>query len=140
VFARAFQVEVNRLAAEQAGRRTEDEVQLKVARRKIGSMIKAIEDGLYQHAMKERMVELEAEKAVLEERLAAAPEPPKIRLHPNLAGPYREKVAALEQALADPALKAESAEIIRSHIGRITLTPNEAGTLDIQLYGDLARI
>jgi hypothetical protein len=68
-------------------------------RRKIASMIRAIEDGLYQPSMKARMVELETEKAALEERLAAAPEPPKVRRHPNLAGLYREKVAPLEQAL-----------------------------------------
>jgi site-specific DNA recombinase len=49
-------------------------------------------------------------------------------------------VAALERALADPAIKAEAAETIRSQIERITLTPNAEGTLDIQLRGDLARI
>jgi site-specific DNA recombinase len=88
--------------------------------------------------MKARMAELEAEKAVLEERLGAAPEL-KVRLHPNLAGMYRQKVAALEQALADPEIKAEAAEIVRSQIERITLTPGEDG-LDVHLYGDLARI
>jgi site-specific DNA recombinase len=77
---------------------------------------------------------------VLEERLAATPEPPKIRLHPNLPGLYREKVAALEQALADPAIKAEAAEIIRSQIERITLTPHAEGGLEVQLHGDLAQI
>ena len=82
--------------------------------------------------MKARMDELEAEKAMLEERLAAAPEPPKIRLHPNLPGLYREKVAALEQALADPAIKAEAAEVIRSLIERITLTPREDGVSAVE--------
>ena len=109
-------------------------------RRKIASLIRAIEDGLYQPSMKARMAELEAEKAALEARLAAAPEPPKVRLHPNLAGLYREKVAALEQALADPEIKAEAAEIVRSQIERITLTPNAEDGLDVHLYGDLARI
>jgi site-specific DNA recombinase len=103
-------------------------------------MIQAIEDGMYQPSMKARMDELEAEKAMLEERLAAAPQPPKVRLHPNLAGLYREKVAALEQALAHPAIKAEAVETIRSHIERITLTPNAEGGLDVHLYGDLAQI
>jgi hypothetical protein len=37
---------------------------------------------------------------------------PKVRLHPNLAGVYRDKVAALEQALADPSIKAEAAEVV----------------------------
>jgi site-specific DNA recombinase len=103
-------------------------------------MIRAIEDGLYQPSMKARMAELEAEKAALEERLATAPELPKIRLHPNLAGMYREKVAALEQALADPEIKAEAMGIVRRQIERITLTPNAEDGLDVHLYGDLARI
>jgi site-specific DNA recombinase len=138
-FARTFHEEVNRLAAEQAQGRAEDEGRLEAVRRRIASMIRAIEDGLYQPSMKARMAELEAEKAALEERLAAAPELPKVRLHPNLAGMYRQKVAALEQALADPEIKAEAAEIVRSQIERITLTPGEDG-LDVHLYGDLARI
>jgi site-specific DNA recombinase len=139
-FARAFQEEVNRLAAEKTRHRAEDEGRLEAVKRKIASLIRAIEDGLYQPSLKARMAELEAEKAGLEERLASTPEPPKIRLHPNLPGLYREKVAALEEALADPAIKAEAAEAIRGQIERITLTPNDRGTLDIQLHGDLARI
>ena len=103
-------------------------------------MLRAIEDGLYQPSMKGRMAELEAEKATLEERLATAPEPPKVRLHPNVAGMYRQKVAALEQALADPSIKAEAAEVVRSQIERITLTPGADGGLEVVLHGDLARI
>jgi hypothetical protein len=139
-FARDFQEEVNRQAAELNQSRAQDEGRLEAVRRKIASMIRAIEDGMYQPSMKARMAELEAEKAALEERLAAAPEPPKLRLHPNLAGLYREKVAVLEQALADPSIKTESMEVVRSQIERITLTPNAEGDLDIHLYGDLARI
>ncbi len=139
-FARTFHDEVNRLAAEQTQNRAQDESQLEAVRRKIASMIRAIEDGLYQPSMKARMAELEAEKAALEERLASAPELPNVRLHPNLAGMYRQKVAALEQALADPEIKAEAAEIVRSQIEQITLTPNAEDGLDVHLYGDLARI
>ena len=71
---------------------------------------------------------------------AGSPELPKVRLHPNLAGMYRERVAALEQALADPEIKAEAMEIVRSMIEGITLTPGEGGELDVALQGDLARI
>jgi hypothetical protein len=63
-----------------------------------------------------------------------------VRLHPNLAGVYRQKVAALEQALANPLDKAEAMEIVRSQIDRITLTPGENGELDVALQGDLACI
>jgi site-specific DNA recombinase len=109
-FARTFHDEVNRLAAEQAQGRAEDEGRLEAVQRKIASLIRAIEDGLYQPSTKVRMAELEAEKA------------------------------ALEQALADPEIKAEAAEIVRSQIERITLTPGEDGGLEVELYGDLARI
>ena len=139
-FARAFHDEVNRLAAERSQGRAEDEGRLEAVRRKIASMIRAIEDGLYQPSMKARMAELETDKAALAERLAAAPEPPKVRLHPNLAGVYREKVAALEQALFDPSIKAEAAAVVRSQIERIMLTPGEGGALEVRLQGDLARI
>jgi site-specific DNA recombinase len=139
-FARDFQDEVNRQAAELNQSRAQDQAQLEAVRRKIGSMIRAIEDGLYQPSMKGRMAELEAEKAALEDRLASAPELPKVRLHPNLAGVYRDKVAALEQALAHPLDKAEGMEIVRSQIERITLTPREDSGLEVELYGDLARI
>jgi DNA invertase Pin-like site-specific DNA recombinase len=139
-FARRFQEEVNRQMAERSQSRTHDEGQLEAVRRKIASMIRAIEDGLYQPSMKARMAELETDKAALEERLAEAPEPPTVRLHPNLAGVYREKVAALEQALANPLDKTEAMEIVRSQIERITLTPNAEGSLDIHLCGDLAHI
>jgi site-specific DNA recombinase len=139
-FARIYQEEVNRLAAEKSQSRAQDEGRLGAVQRKIASMIRAIEDGLYQPSMKSRMEELEAEKAALEERLASAPEAPVVRLHPNLAQVYREKVATLETALADPAIKDEAAEIIRSLIERITLTPREDGTLEVLLHGELARI
>jgi hypothetical protein len=48
-------------------------------------MIRALEDGMGQPSMETRVAELEAEKALLEERLALASEPPEIRSHPNLA-------------------------------------------------------
>ena len=93
-----------------------------------------------QPSVKERTAEFEAENAMLEQRLASAPEPPKIRLHPNLAGLYWGKVAALEEALADPATGPDTVASIRRQIERITLTPSEEGALDVQLCGDLARI
>ena len=42
--------------------------------------------------------------------------------------------------MSDPEIKAEAAEIVRSQIERITLTPGEDGGLQVELYGDLARI
>ena len=139
MFTRMFQEEFNRLAAEKMQSRAEDEGRLKVVQRKIASLIRAIGDGLYQPSMKERMAELEAEKAALMERLAS-PEPSSIRFHPNLAQQYRNKVSNLEEVLANPATHPNTVASIRGQIERVTLTPNDEGGLDIHLYGDLARI
>jgi site-specific DNA recombinase len=38
------------------------------------------------------------------------------------------------------AIEAEAAEVVHSQIERITLSPNGAGTREMQLCGDLARI
>jgi hypothetical protein len=91
-------------------------------RRKIASLIRAIEDGLYQPSMKAHAWPSSRRRRQRSRSGSRRrPEPPKIRLRPNLAGLYREQVAALEQALADPEIQVEAAAIIRSRIERITL-------------------
>ena len=108
--------------------------------RKIASIIRAVEDGLYQPSMKERMGALEAEKARLVAKLAAKADTPPVALHPNLPALYRKKVEELEAVLADTELGAEAMEAIRSMITRIVLTPSEAGGMEAVLEGDLAQI
>ena len=83
-------------------------------------MIRAIEDGLYQPSMKERMTALEAEKAQLVTDLAVKPDPTPIALHPNLPLLYRKKVEELEAVLADPELGPEAMDAIRSMITRLS--------------------
>jgi hypothetical protein len=84
------------------------ETRLGQVERKIVAMIRAIEDGLYQPAMKERMIALETEKAQLEAELAAKPDTVPVALHPDLPQIYRKKVAELEAVLADPELAPEA--------------------------------
>lgn len=62
--------------------------------RKIAGIMRAIEDGLYESAMKARMATLKTEKASRE----AAPED----LHPRLPELYRRKVEELERVLDGP--------------------------------------
>ena len=52
---------------------------------------------------------------------------------------YREKVAALHEALADPAMKDEAFGIIRTLIDEVRLVP-ENGELRVELRGALACI
>ena len=72
--------------------------------------------------------------------MASAEPPSVVQLHPNAAEIYRRKVAELERALNDEAIKANAAEILRSLIDRVVLTPRRTlrMALDAQLYSDLA--
>jgi site-specific DNA recombinase len=116
------------------------EARLAQVERKIAAMIRAIEDGLYQPAMRERLVTLEAEKAQLMAELGAGSGPAPVALHPNLPAVCRRKVEELEAVLAGPELGAEAAEAIRSLVSRIVLAPRAGGGVDAVLEGDLARI
>ena len=102
-------------------------------------LVQAILDGVPGSQVKDRMAQLEVRKAKLEALLAQAHEEP-VLLHPNLSQLYRQQVARLVEALNDEFHRTEAVEVIRGLVDRIELTPNDEGGLDVQLYGDLARI
>ena len=52
---------------------------------------------------------------------------------------YRERVAGLYEALQQEGMRAEAADVIRSLVSEIILTPS-AGELLVDLRGDLAGI
>ena len=139
-FARAWQEECTALARAAAADRAGLDGRLAAVERKIAAMIRAIEDGLYQPSMKDRMAALEAEKAQIVAEIAARPDTTPVALHPNLPVLYRRKVEELERLLADAELGVEAMEAIRSTITRIVLTPRAEGGMDALLEGDLARI
>ncbi|HZD91811.1 MAG TPA: hypothetical protein VE224_17045, partial [Pseudolabrys sp.] len=64
---------------------------------------------------------------------------PEPSLHPALAELYRERVAALHEALLDPTTQDEAFGIIRTLIDEIRLIPDD-GELKIELRGALAGI
>ena len=109
--------------------------------RKIAGIMRAIEDGLYDPAMKERLASLKAERASLQESPEQTAESDIVVLaHPNMPALYRRKVEQLEQVLDGPD-RAEAMDLIRSMIERVDLNPREGDTgLDAILYGDLAAI
>ena len=63
-----------------------------------------------------------------------------VLLHPSMAHHYRQQVSRLTEILTADENRTEAAEIIRSLVDRIELTPNPEGKLDIDLFGDLAGI
>jgi site-specific DNA recombinase len=82
--------------------------------------------------------ELEQRKAALETDIAGAPASAP-RLHPNLAKIYRQWVANLQDALADPATQSDALEILRGLIERVTVVQAETG-FAIELTGEIANM
>jgi DNA invertase Pin-like site-specific DNA recombinase len=77
-------------------------------------------------------------RVALEARLSAAPAP-KLRLHPNLAELYRQKVAALADALNAEPMRVEAAAALRGLVQEVRLVPVD-GKLRIELFGELAAL
>jgi site-specific DNA recombinase len=102
------------------------------------NLIQAIKDGVPAE-IKDDLARIATRRDELEAQLATMDEQP-VLLHPNMAGYYRDQVAALAEALNDEQSRAEAAEIIRSLVERIELSPNDEGALEIDLHGDLAGI
>jgi DNA invertase Pin-like site-specific DNA recombinase len=109
--------------------------------RKIAGLMRAIEDGLYEPSMKERLKALQAEKASLIEANESVGEGElKILTHPNISEIYRRKVEALESVLTGPDAS-QAMDLIRSMIERIVLHPQGSRkALKIELFGELANI
>ena len=106
----------------------------------VAGIMAAIEDGLYQPAMKARMAELEREKAEITARLAEAPQNvPDI--HPGIAEIYKRKVERLTATLADPETRLDASSDIRALVGKIVLHPGaKRGEIHATLQGSLMGI
>ena len=90
----------------------------------VAGIMAAIEDGLYQPAMKARIAELERQRAEIEARMVHAPQPVPA-IHLNIADAYRRRVERLAVTPNDPETRQEAADAIRSLIGKIVLEPGE---------------
>ena len=113
---------------------------LDAVERKIAALVAAIEDGSYSPALGDRLAALESEKANLQVEIAPSPRPSCGSI-PALADIYAAKVARLEEALNDPAIRDEANEMLRSLIERVELRPGDEGEpMQAVLVGDLARI
>jgi site-specific DNA recombinase len=137
---RAYAEETNRQNHERRAQAEADRRSLEKIERGINGIMAAIEDGMYQPAMKARMGELESQKAEIKARLAAAPaDIPDV--HPNIAELYRAKVIRLVETLTDPESNGEAREDIRSLVGEVVLTPGEKrGQINAILRGELMAI
>ena len=140
VAVRAYVEETNRQNHERRAQAETSRRALEKIDRGIKGILEAIEDGMYQPAMKARMSELEQQKAEIEKRLAEAPaDLPDV--HPNIAEHYRAKVIRLAETLAEPESNGEACEDIRSLVGEVVITPGDKrGENHATLRGDLVAV
>jgi site-specific DNA recombinase len=140
VAVRAYAEETNRHNHERRAQAEASRRALEKIERSIKGIMDAIEDGMYQPAMKARMGELAQQKAEIETRLAEAPaDLPDV--HPNIAEHYRAKVIRLAETLEEPESNGEAREDIRSLIGEVVITPGDKrGESNAILRGELMAI
>ena len=91
--------------------------------------IQAILDAVPGARLKDKIGTLEARKAELSELLENAQEPPPL-LHPNMAGIYHQKTAALYRELQSEEAKAPATEIFRSLVNQVNLVPEGGNARD----------
>ena len=139
-FVDAFHAEVNRQRRDAeiaAGvkRKEFDEVQ-----RRLDGLIDAIADGLRAPGLQTRLDELERRKFDLQRELEATP-PTAPRFHPRLSEVYRDKVAQLHVALAEPQDREEAIGILRGLIEKISVRPTGHGrSFEVELVGQIANM
>jgi hypothetical protein len=138
VFAEEFVAEVNRVRGHESARAEQLKRELEGTDKRIRRIVEAIAEGVPARSLKDELIALEQRQEELEQEIARAPDPQPL-LHPNLAELYRQRVAQLEEALADPNDGTEAMEMIRSLVDALVLTP-EGGQLRIDLTGALAGI
>ena len=136
-FVAEFTAEWNRI---QSGREGE-QVATAAEQRKVGAqtarLIDAVADGSMPGlAVRDRLADLERTSAGLTAKLAQLPTK-QVRLHPNLAELYRERVATLREQMA-AGDGAEVVERARALIERIVLHPLPEKGFRIEVLGELA--
>ena len=137
-FIAEFTAEWNRLQATASAQDANRRHEFDVVSRKLDSLVEAIAGGLRASSLQQKLTELEAQKAALEAELGQ-PVQATPRLHPNLAGVYRDRVARLQDAL-DGTDAVTALEALRGLIEQVILYPAADGRrgFQIELIGQIA--
>jgi DNA invertase Pin-like site-specific DNA recombinase len=137
-FIRGYHEEINRKAAAAGATMAASQRRLAKVKKDIDAIIDNLIAGYRNETMKRRLDQLEDERIELERKLAEPP-PTTIRVHPNLAKLYREKVENLAKSLADDEIRDASAEILRSLIDAVIVTPKGSGH-EVLVKGEIGRL
>ena len=137
-FVAAYHQEINASRDTAAAERTGVERELRTATRKLEGLYDAVAEGLRTPGLLAKIEALETQKGELEAKLDA-PAPSPVRLHPNLAGLYREKVTALRKSLEDPLIRDEAIGILRGLIEEVRLGHGDDGW-SAELKGEIVHL
>ena len=137
-FAADFVTETNKQRMSVSAAKATKEAALSKVERQIKRLVDAIADGADAMPLNAKLKELDAERARLAADLESAPEE-KPLIHPAMAIAYRQRVAALAQALYDEEFGRQAFERLRAVVEAVVLTPVD-GQLAIELRGELAGI
>jgi DNA invertase Pin-like site-specific DNA recombinase len=104
------------------------------------NIIEAIKSGIPASEVKDNLDLIIRRREKLEAFLNEKDEP-QVLLHPNMAKIYKKKIKELRKSLNDVNVQRETAELLRSLVQKIVLTPKTCGDeYSIDLHGDLAGI
>ncbi len=137
-FCQEFTKEMNRLRMDASASLVGKRAELAKIERQLQKLLEALLDDGDSKTIVRNMQALEARQEAPEAKLLQA-DSPRPLLHPNMADVYRRKIGDLHAALSGDSSKTEAAEILRTLIEAIMLTP-EDGELSIYLKSDLAGI
>ena len=137
-FITAYHQEINAGRDVAAAERGRLEKELRAVTTKLEGIYDAVADGLRTPGLLAKIEALEEQKPVLEARLDTPPPSP-VRLHPNLAELYRQKVASLRESLADPLIRDEAIDLLRGLIDQVRLGHGEDGW-SAELQGEIASL
>lgn len=140
--AKEFHEELIRRQMAEGSERLQLEKSIAEATRRIDRIVDAIADGLASNSMKQKLLDLEAQKTTDTTALAALGENPVVTLHPKSGALYAELVSSLAEVISDPSPDAsEVRTILRNVINRIVLDlPHYDGDYNVVIKGDLAAL
>ncbi|MEM7746198.1 MAG: recombinase family protein [Pseudomonadota bacterium] len=140
VFCKEYTAHLNRLRRGRIDATADHRKELAKLERERARMVDAIKDGVPPEMIRDDAQRIAARIDVLTRSLEEVAEPTPI-LHPAMAEMYTREVQRLIETLNAPEHRDEAAQLIRTLIDRIVLTPDPTGTrLVVDLEGDLAGI
>lgn len=140
VFCAEYTAHTNRIRHENNAALHANRAELERTEKSIVKLVEAIKNGIDPLLIRDEINGLQARKLELQAALDCTVEEP-VFIHPNMAKRYHDEVQSLIASFNEPDHRQASAELIRSLIEKIVLTPNEdRSALALDLYGELAGI